>query len=59
MKILYISCTCGYNKLLANKYSLDGYQIRAVNLNNDWKLKSMSYGIDLPFIVIDNKAFRI
>jgi len=54
--ILYISCLCGYNKLLASKYKVDGFEIRATNLSNEWRDEVKAYSLKLPFKVVDGVA---
>lgn len=52
--ILYIKCVCGANKLLAQKFAREGYEIRAINMNPIWRVAYKAYEMKLPFIVGDD-----
>lgn len=49
--ILYIRCNCGRNKVLASKYKILGYEIRAINISQKWRQEAAKYKARVPFVV--------
>jgi prephenate dehydrogenase len=47
----YIKCLCGSNKLLARKLKEQGYDVRVVNLNPEYRKEAAAYKTKLPFTV--------
>lgn len=47
--IAYFRCMCGANKAKARQLKEQGYEIRVINLNPEWRKEAKSYGARLPF----------
>lgn len=57
--ILYIKCQCGRYKLLARKYQEEGYEIRLINMNPEWRKEAKDYHAKLPFTVVNGQVTEI
>lgn len=57
--IAYFKCLCGQNKLLAKRLKDEGYEIRSVNLNRQWRDEALQYKIKLPFKVVNGKVMSL
>lgn len=59
MKICYLKCLCGRNKLLAVKMQKDGYEVRVTSKNPDWRREASNYKIRLPFVVVNGEVKKL
>lgn len=57
--IAYFKCLCGSNKQKADGLRQQGYEIRVVRSNAEWRSEALSYGERMPFKVTNGKVERI
>lgn len=57
--IAYLRCLCGANKAKAKQLRDDGYEVRVVNSNPEWRKEAFTYKTKLPFKVTNGKVEEI
>lgn len=57
--IAYLRCLCGVNRQKAKQLENDGYEVRVVNSNPEWRKEALAYMTKLPFKVTNGKVEEI
>lgn len=59
--IAYVRCSkCrAEDRLLVQKLKDQGYEIRDVKKNHEWRKEARGYGLSLPFKVVDGVADKL
>lgn len=60
MKIFYVRCLCTSSQRLQAKQLLEqGYELRDIRKNPEWRTEAKSYGLKMPFLVNDNGVEKL
>ncbi len=55
--IAYFHCICrSSDKLLAKQLKEQGYEIRDIRVNSEWRREAKSYNLAMPFVVENGTA---
>lgn len=57
--IAYFRCLCGRNRQKAKQLEAEGYEIRVINKNPEWRAEAKEYIAKLPFKVTNGKVEEI
>lgn len=52
----YFRCLCGANRQKAKLLSEQGYEVRVINQNPEWRKEALEYKTKLPFKVTNGKV---